>query len=225
MKKVSHYVVFTFLCIFAFILGNQTSKAYTTKTARGYYISSSPSGIASNSKTIIDSAGIGYTTSTAIADPSVYIFKNAMNSHEAIFVHMHGAPGLVQLQASGYCLYGTTVSSWTSGCLSSRLVYLSSCQVGTVSATYGDFPALLCQKGVGTVISFKQNIAASTYTNGIHRFNELAVTNMVNGYPVSQSMSLAKATFIAECNAAGTGYYGADSYRITGYGDYMLRHL
>jgi hypothetical protein len=217
-------VLFIIICLLSFTMGATTAKAYVSLSAKGFYNSSLPSGIAQKSLDMINSAGIGYTTTPCVADSGVYIFKMAMNVYEAVFVHAHGSYGLVTLSASGNNLYGTTVDSWTNGSISSRLVYLSACKSGTPSDIYGDLPAKIISKGVGTVVSFKQIITASTSTNGIHRFNALAVSNMINGYGVAQAMSLAWITFKAECDAAGSSYFGADSYRITGYGDYMLRH-
>ena len=172
--------------------------------------------------------GIGFTTHSTLADPSVSFIKTAMNTHETVFINCHGSYGMFRVQNGGSAIYGTDISSWSNGCLSSKLVYLSACKTGTSSSTYGDVPALLTQKGVETVVSFKDDVTYYTSTDGINRYNELVVTDMVYGYPLYLSMSMAQNSFIAECNSSASSYpddyFGISSYRIKGYGNYMIVH-
>ena len=134
-------------------------------------------------------------------------------------MHTHGAPGLVTLSSST-TVTGSDISGWN-GALGARLFYISSCETGTVSQVYGDLPAIAVGKGVYSVVSFRNVISASSDYNGIHNFNRLAITNMTQGYGLTYAMSRAYTTFSALCN---NGYYGADSYRITGNYYYMMNH-
>lgn len=218
-KKLRHFIIFI-TCITSMFLGAISAEAYVSKTVSGCYRSDFISGIAESGVQQIINSGIGYTNPINYINASITTFKNAMKNREVVLVHTHGGAGYVCLTSSAN-LYGTTVASWEDT-LSAKLVYLSACTAGTTSTSYGNLPYELMKKGVGTVVSFKETISASTATNGIHEFNLIAITNMTNGYSVAQAMAMAYTTFRGMCT--DDDYWGADSYQITGYGDYKLRH-
>ncbi len=208
------------ICIASMFLGVISAEAYVSKTIAGYYRSDFVSGIAEAGVQQVLNAGIGYNISSYHVDASAATFKKSLQNREVVLLHSHGSTGYVTLSSTEK-VYGTTVASWTDT-LSAKLLYLSACKAGAQSSTYGFLPYELTKKGVRTVVSFKENISASSTTNGIHQFNLIAITNMTQGYTVSQSMALAYTTFRGMCTSGN--YWGADSYQITGYGDYYLRH-
>ena len=202
--------LFCFLCIVIFFisatLGSVTANGATRRVS-GFYRSDFVKGVAYEGPNHL--AIHGYSQSI-YEDGSVNQFRLALINDDVIFIHSHGAPGLFTLSLNTQ-VSGTMIStmSFSSG---TKLVYISACKSGQ-SGTLGNVCDALKNKGVDAVVAFKENVGATTDTNGIHRFNSIVVYKLVNGYTIKEAMELAKKQIYSESEK----YWGADSYVI--YGD------
>lgn len=110
---------------------------------------------------------------------------------------------------------GTTSVSGMTFTNTPKLIYLSACNTGNNSSTYGNVCQTLVNKGTNAVVAFKSTISASTGTNGIHKFNQKVATKLAYyHYTLSNSLSQS----LNEIYAQDGQYWGANSKVVYGSG-------
>ena len=135
-----------FLMILCFLaISNRASAA--TGICKVFYLGELGAG-----QTVSINAGLnsaGYTASVT-ANPTVNTLTNAlMSSSKILYVHTHGAPGLLK------CSYDTYVSVPLLPSSGLSMAYLSACESAAVSTTYGTSSAYkLYSLGVPRVLGF-----------------------------------------------------------------------
>lgn len=196
-------------------LGGIVAEATTDRRVSGFYRSDFTKGIAYEGPMHLSTKGFLHYI---YEDASVQTFRTALYSNEVIFIHTHGSAGYFFLTPTVHVSKAVLDESNTP--INSKLVYISACNAGLTSSTSGNVCLALCNKGAETVVGFEDTVAATTGTDGIHRFNSLVVYKLVNGYTISSAMSSALEQFMKEVYEETGEYdtYGADSYVIYGNG-------
>lgn len=209
MKKVCFYFFCAILLVVSVSMGAIFAEAVSNQSVSGFRRTDFVRGVGYEGPMHLSTKGFSHFI---YEDASISTFHEALYSDDVIFIHSHGAAGLFTLSSSTQ-VTGNMINSF-SGTTDAKLVYISACNSGLSSPTHGNVGTALCNKGVDAVVAFEDTVAASTETNGIHRFNSITVYKLVNGYSISIALETAKKQIVSE---TGT-YWGADSYVIYGNG-------
>lgn len=212
MKKK---IIFSLILVVAFLLsiniGSLYAEVRATKTTAGFYRSDidNNGGIATNGTGQLTTKGY---SRTLYVDSNIPTFLASLTNDDVIFVNSHGNTGFFTL-APGVRVEGSVISS-TNVTANTRLVYISACRTGENYTSSTNVCNVMRNKGVDTVVAFKENVTMDSVTGGCDRFDSIFVYKWGVGYSVAQSISLAKSQIYSETGQ----YWGTDSYVIFGNG-------
>ena len=218
MNKRRRKVFWGIVLFFSMLIGTFASEA-ATKNVAGIYRSDFVPGIAQTGSYILNTLkGYSYYF---FKDSTKTNFYNALENYNVVLIHTHGAEGLFTL-SNNIRVTANDIKNRDGLVCNAKLVYISACKSGATSSTYGNIGSVLCAKapvpGSNAVIAFKENISASTNSDGIHYFNQKVIGYMANGTILYQAIAKAKADLY---NSTGK-YYGADSCVFYGNGGLTL---
>lgn len=217
LKRTIKSICFVLMGVISLILGlyvgNISSSYASSNRATGFYRSDFVQGIAVTGPAQF-ATHQSYLSNTYSNSTSTN-WKSVTQNSKVEFIHTHGASGLFTLTSSTN-ITGNMVQSMSFSDMP-KLIYISACQTGNSSTTYGNVGQALVNKGADAVVAFKTNISASTNYNGIHKFNAKVATKLAfNGYTLTYSIT----TALNEVYAEDGQHWGANSYII--YGDSFI---
>lgn len=208
MKKIMFVIFCGIMFVISAICGMIVVEANTTKSVSGFYTSEVPAGIAYNGTMQLSING--YPTYNIYEDGGKNLYMYRLHVDDVIFSHSHGANGKFSVTPTEYItadyINDTLVSPTT------KLIYISACNTALSDTLEDNVCYALMNKGVDTVVGFKDYLWASTDTNGIHRFNSIVVYKLTQGYTIINAMESAVEQIIEEDEIT----WGADSYTIYG---------
>lgn len=182
--------------------------AAQNRLTAGFYRSDFTKGIAESGPKSLSSNGYDYHI---YKDGNASDLRSAIINDDVIFFHTHGSAGKFTLSSS------VTVTASMIGAMApvsdAELIYISACKTG-LNGAQGNVCTALQKEGVKSIVAFKNNVSASTDTNGIHRFNQIVVDKMISERGLGESLAMAKIQILEESGS----YWGADSYVIYGSG-------
>lgn len=173
--------------------------------AKVYYNTNLSIGTTTNIRSIL--SNMGYTATQAV-NPSPTVVLNAFGDSKVVHVLSHGAPGTIAM-VNGSVTANQIRNKYSS--LSTQFVFLEGCQMASSSSSNGDLDDTLYGLGVKCTLAFRNNVSASTDSDGVHYFAHLLYQDInSNNWSVSTSAATAMSTLY---NRYGN-YYGVDSMVI-----------
>ena len=210
MKKICFSFFCAVLLVVSSTVGAMIAEAASTKYVSGFWRSDFEKGVGYEGPMHLSTKGYSHST---YEDATVSEFCIALYRDNVVFIHTHGNPGYFFLSPTVHV--SASVLSEYSMPANSKLVYISACYAALTSSESGNVCTALRNKGVQTVVAFKDSLTASSSSDGIHRYNSLVVYRLVCGDTISDAMESALEQFLNEQTVEGRTW-GADSYNIYG---------
>ena len=133
-----------------------------------------------------------------------------MGSCKTFHILTHGGAGFFWIGGnSGTYITHTEITNAYSSLAGLKFAFFEACQIGSTTT----FQNALADLGVNSSLAFRENVSASTQSDGIHYFAERFYCYAYSGYSVYASVTYAK----ADTYNAYSNYYGCDKWRIYGY--------